>query len=96
MATRSIQRCPALWDVINVLKYFSAEPLSPDSAIYFKIVSAYSSMDVMVGVTSCKPDTLIPEFLPDNAADLVDREEYWVVDRVRVIRNSYKHFSLSY
>ncbi|KAG8186624.1 hypothetical protein JTE90_021776 [Oedothorax gibbosus] len=31
------------------------------------------------GVTSCNPSTLVPELLPDDPEDLVNRAEYWVV-----------------
>lgn len=39
-----------------------------------------SSASLSIGCTTCQPSTLSPDIdLPDDADELVDRPEYWVV-----------------
>ncbi len=33
------------------------------------------------GMTSCDPNTIIPEELPDDSDSLLDRPEYWIVNK---------------
>ena len=49
--------------------------------MYLKVTTT-AACDMLLGVTSCDPSTVDPSTLPLNSIDLVDREEYWVVDRV--------------
>ncbi|GFX68425.1 e3 ubiquitin-protein ligase NEURL1 [Trichonephila clavipes] len=42
---------------------------------------------LLYGITSCNPSTLNPNLLPENADDLLDRPEYWIV---RNDSNSYE------
>ncbi|XP_048003389.1 protein neuralized isoform X1 [Leguminivora glycinivorella] len=62
---------------------FTARPMRPGQTIVVQILStetAYAG-SLAIGLTSCDPATLRPCDLPDDAEQLLDRPEYWVVRR---------------
>ncbi|KAI8427145.1 hypothetical protein MSG28_014766, partial [Choristoneura fumiferana] len=62
---------------------FTARPMRPGQTIVVQILStetAYAG-SLAIGLTSCDPGTLRPCDLPDDAEQLLDRPEYWVVRR---------------
>ncbi|CAH2062476.1 unnamed protein product, partial [Iphiclides podalirius] len=62
---------------------FTARPMRPGQTIVVQILAtecAYAG-SLAVGLTSCDPATLRPCDLPDDAEQLLDRPEYWVVRR---------------
>lgn len=62
---------------------FTARPMRPGQTIVVQILateSAYAG-SLSIGLTSCDPATLRPCDLPDDAEQLLDRPEYWVVRR---------------
>ncbi|VVD02938.1 unnamed protein product [Leptidea sinapis] len=62
---------------------FTARPMRPGQTIVVQILStepAYAG-SLAIGLTSCDPGTLRPYDLPDDAEQLLDRPEYWVVRR---------------
>ncbi|XP_041968749.1 protein neuralized isoform X2 [Aricia agestis] len=62
---------------------FTARPMRPGQTIVVQILSteaAYAG-SLAIGLTSCDPATLTPCDLPDDAEQLLDRPEYWVVRR---------------
>ncbi|XP_026725576.1 protein neuralized isoform X2 [Trichoplusia ni] len=62
---------------------FTARPMRPGQTIVFQILAtepAYAG-SLAIGLTSCDPATLRPCDLPDDAEQLLDRPEYWVVRR---------------
>lgn len=62
---------------------FTARPMRPGQTIVVQILStetAYAG-SLAIGLTSCDPGSLRPCDLPDDAEQLLDRPEYWVVRR---------------
>ncbi|XP_026486431.2 protein neuralized isoform X1 [Vanessa tameamea] len=62
---------------------FTARPMRPGQTIVVQILAtetAYAG-SLAIGLTSCDPATLRPSDLPDDAEQLLDRPEYWVVRR---------------
>ncbi|XP_045505939.1 protein neuralized isoform X1 [Colias croceus] len=62
---------------------FTARPMRPGQTIVVQILAteaAYAG-SLAIGLTSCDPATLRPCDLPDDAEQLLDRPEYWVVRR---------------
>ncbi|XP_072941153.1 protein neuralized isoform X2 [Epargyreus clarus] len=62
---------------------FTARPMCPGQTIIVQILateSAYAG-SLAIGLTSCDPAILRPCDLPDDAEQLLDRPEYWVVRR---------------
>ncbi|XP_049883291.1 protein neuralized isoform X2 [Pectinophora gossypiella] len=62
---------------------FTARPMRPGQTIVVQILStetAYAG-SLAIGLTSCDPATLRTCDLPDDAEQLLDRPEYWVVRR---------------
>lgn len=62
---------------------FTARPMRPGQTIVVQILCteiAYAG-SLAIGLTSCDPGTLRPCDLPDDAEQLLDRPEYWVVRR---------------
>lgn len=62
---------------------FSARPMRPGQTLVVQILStepAYAG-SLAIGLTSCDPATLRLSDLPDDAEQLLDRPEYWVVRR---------------
>ncbi|XP_063543601.1 protein neuralized isoform X2 [Cydia strobilella] len=62
---------------------FTARPMRPGQTIVVQILStetAYAG-SLAIGLTSCDPATLRSCDLPDDAEQLLDRPEYWVVRR---------------
>ncbi|XP_045530371.1 protein neuralized isoform X1 [Pieris brassicae] len=62
---------------------FTARPMRPGQTIIVQILStdAEYSGSLAIGLTSCDPATLRTCDLPDDAEQLLDRPEYWVVRR---------------
>ncbi|KAJ2939977.1 hypothetical protein O0L34_g6683 [Tuta absoluta] len=62
---------------------FTARPMRPGQTIVVQILAtepAYAG-SLAIGLTSCDPSSLRPCDLPDDAEQLLDRPEYWVVRR---------------
>ncbi|GBP55238.1 Protein neuralized [Eumeta japonica] len=62
---------------------FTARPMRPGQTLVVQILAtepAYAG-SLSIGLTSCDPCTLRPCDLPDDAEQLLDRPEYWVVRR---------------
>lgn len=62
---------------------FTARPMRPGQTIVVQILAteaAYAG-SLAIGLTSCDPGILRPCDLPDDAEQLLDRPEYWVVRR---------------
>ncbi len=62
---------------------FLSRSLRVNEEIYVKVMKlnhAYVS-HMGVGVTTCNPTSLEETILPDDAEDLLDRPEYWVMTR---------------
>ncbi|KAG7298516.1 hypothetical protein JYU34_018152 [Plutella xylostella] len=62
---------------------FTARPMRPGQTLVVQILAtepAYAG-SLAIGLTSCDPATLRPTDLPDDAEQLLDRPEYWVVRR---------------
>ncbi|XP_069363620.1 protein neuralized isoform X1 [Maniola hyperantus] len=62
---------------------FTARPMRPGQTIVVQILSTESAYagSLAIGLTSCDPATLRQCDLPDDAEQLLDRPEYWVVRR---------------
>ncbi|CAL1291157.1 unnamed protein product [Larinioides sclopetarius] len=74
----------------NSLAYVFTEcSLKLEEKIYIKISRTNPKVNgnLLYGITSCNPSTLNPHDLPENADDLLDRPEYWIV---RNDTNSYE------
>ncbi|OWR47426.1 putative neuralized [Danaus plexippus plexippus] len=62
---------------------FTARPMRPGQTIVVQILAteaAYAG-SLAIGLTSCDPALLTQDALPDDADQLLDRPEYWVLKR---------------
>jgi len=65
---------------------FLENPIQPGKSFCIQIVGLDQSMNeskmsLGIGCTTCNPTQLTPRDLPDDADDLLDRPEYWVVHK---------------
>ena len=62
---------------------FTARPVTPDHRIVLQILGVDRSFlgGLGVGLTACDPATITASCLPDDADLLLDRPEYWVVNK---------------
>ena len=62
---------------------FTSRPVSPDQKIVLQILGVDRSFigGLGFGLTACDPATITSSSLPDDADLLLDRPEYWVVNK---------------
>ncbi|XP_076460383.1 protein neuralized-like isoform X2 [Babylonia areolata] len=62
---------------------FTSRPVTPGQKIVLQILGVDRSYigGLGLGLTACDPDTITPAQLPDDADLLLDRPEYWVVNK---------------
>jgi hypothetical protein len=70
---------------------FTADPLVPGERIVVQILATENMYigSLAFGLTSCDPAGLDPDRLPEDSDMLLDRSEYWVVSKVKILLYNY-------